>query len=116
MPNTFQLMLEYISSIIYGFVSFLFGGMVVLIVKLTTKVIQNEVSKFGQLEKKIDKIKTQEIEQTNAIKEELKQYLDQRLSKMENKLKVSVVKHTSNNMTVQLEKLFKLLEEEKRND
>src|SRR6056300_7056 len=106
MPNTFQLMLEYISSIIYGFVSFLFGGMVVLIVKLTTKVIQNEVSKFGQLEKKIDKIKT---------KEELKQYLDQRLNKMENTLKVSVVKHTRNNMTVQLEKLFKLLEEEERN-
>ena len=108
-------MLDYISSIIYGFVAFLFLGMVTLISKLGVTVYKSRIEeRFDELEKRINEIDRKETRHRQAIKEEQKKYLNDRLDKMEDDLKISVARHASRNMKEPLEKLFKLLENDKK--
>lgn len=114
MQIPFKLMLDYISSIIYGFVAFLFLGMVTLISKLGVTVYKSRIGeRFDDLEKRITKIDCKETKQRQAIKEELKDYFNTRLDQMEDDLKLSVARHASRNMQEPLDRLFKLLEKDK---
>lgn len=114
MQIPFKLMLDYISSIIYGFVAFLFLGMVTLISKLGVTVYKSRIGeRFDDLEKRITKIDCKETKQRQAIKEELKDYFNTRLDQMEDDLKLSVARHASRNMQEPLDRLFQLLEKDK---
>lgn len=114
MQIPFKLMLDYISSIIYGFVAFLFLSMVTLISKLGVTVYKSRIEeRFDDLEKRITKIDCKETKQRQAIKEELKDYFNTRLDQMEDDLKLSVARHASRNMQEPLDRLFQLLEKDK---
>ncbi len=107
------LMLDYISSIIYGFAASLFVGMCVIITKLGSNAYRINVSdKFDDLQRQINKIAKHENKQRGSVKEELKKYIDNGLVKIENNISKRINEHNKRNFELQFKNLGQMLEEE----
>ena len=106
-------MLDYISSIIYGFAASLFVGMCVIITKLGSNAYRINVSdKFDDLQRQINKIAKHENKQRGSVKEELKRYIDNGLLKIENNISQRISEHNKRNFGLQFKNLGQALEEE----